>query len=53
MLCNFLCHFVTFKHMLQGFDTEMEFFGDAQQHQYFVGAIAVCVNKALAFQDFH
>ena len=39
--------------MLQCLDPEVELFGYAEQHQNFVGAVAVGMHQALAFQHLH
>ncbi len=45
--------FVTFQDVLEGADFEAEFIRDANEHQDFIGAIAVGVDVALAFEDFN
>jgi len=49
---DFLGYFVAFQRMLQRSDLETELLGHAQQHQNLVGAVAVRVHQALAFEHF-
>ena len=42
---------VAFEHVLQRLDLEAEAVGDAQQHQDFVGAVAVAVDLQVALED--
>ena len=50
---DLLGHFVAFEDMLQRADLEAVVVRHAQQHQDFVGAIAMRVHQAFAFQHFH
>ena len=47
---DLLGHLVALEHVLEGGDLEAHLVGEADQHQDLVGAIAVRVNQALAFE---
>ena len=49
---DFLGNFVAFEHVLQGADLEAVVVGDAHQHEDLVGAVAVRVDVAAAFENF-
>ena len=42
---------VALEHVLEGGDLEAHLVGEADQHQDLVGAVAVRVHEALAFED--
>ena len=46
-------HLIAFQYVLQRADLESEVVGHAQQHQDFIGPIAMRMHVALAFQHFH
>ncbi len=48
---DFLGHFVAFEHVLKRADLETVIVGDFQQHQDLVGAIAMSVDEAFAFEN--
>ena len=50
MRFDFLGHLVGLQRVLQRTDLETELLGHAQQHQNLVGAVAVRVHQAFAFE---
>ena len=46
-------HFVAFQHVLESANLETHFIGDANQHQDFVGTVAVGMHVAFALHHFH
>ena len=50
---DLLRHLVAFKDVLERRDLEAHLVGQPNQHQDFVGAVAVGVDETLAFQHFH
>jgi hypothetical protein len=49
---HFLRDPIALEHVLKRGDSEAHFFGEAHQHQRFVGAVCVGVNETLPLEDF-